>query len=196
MEEQGWIALHRKALDNAIVKSSKHWHIWTVLLLMAAHKKHSFLWNGKAVEINPGQVYTSRQKLSKKTGVHESSIERILKCLETEQQIEQQKTTKFRIITIINWEKYQGKGNTEQQSEQQTNNKRTTNEQQTNTYNNEKNEKNENKGVVQKKKLFPLPGKYCCKQRCGMPAVWRGGGDYDNFYCLEHSPEKVRAEYC
>jgi hypothetical protein len=62
-----------------------------------------------------------------------------LKYLEIEQQIEQQKTTKFTIITILNWDRYQ---ENEQQSEQQVNNKRTTSEQQVNTNKNVKNDKN------------------------------------------------------
>lgn len=44
-----------------------------------------------------------------------------------------------------------------------------------------------------KVKLFPIPGKNC---HCGMPAVYKAtGGTYDNFYCEEHMPEKVKAKY-
>lgn len=146
--------------------------------------------------VKPGQLVTGREKLSKQTGIPGTTIERMLDYLETGQQIGQQKTTKFRIITIINWQKYQIDDKGGQQTGQQVDNKRTTDGQQTDTFNNIKNANNENKGVVQKKKLFPLSGKYCGKIGCGMPAVWKAHGDYDNFYCLEHAPEKVRSEYC
>jgi len=81
---------------------------------------------------------TGRKKLSEQTGIPESTVERILKYLENEQQIEQQKTNKFRIITIRNWEKYQGC----EKANIKTDGKRTANGQQVDTYKNVKNDKN------------------------------------------------------
>lgn len=50
-----------------------------------------------------------------------------------------------------------------------------------------------------KQKLFPIKGKFCAEmkngRRCGMPAVYKGGGDYDNYYCEECMPAKVKAKY-
>ena len=47
-----------------------------------------------------------------------------------------------------------------------------------------------------KKVLFPIPGKMCGKRGCGMPAVYKDtAGDYDQLYCAEHMPEKVKAQY-
>jgi uncharacterized protein YdaU (DUF1376 family) len=48
---------------------------------------------------------------------------------------------------------------------------------------------------VNKKKLFPLIGKFCSFDGCGMPAVYKSAGAYDHHYCLGHSPQKVRDEY-
>jgi len=86
--------------------------------------------NGRVITVMPGQILTSRKSLSAKTGVQESKVERILKLMQNEQQIEQQGTTKFRVISILNWHEYQS---TEQQTEQQMNSKRTADEQQMNT---------------------------------------------------------------
>lgn len=77
------------------------------------------------MDILPGQILTSRKALSKETGIQESKIERILKALKNEQQIEQQTFTKYRIISIINWREYQY---SEQHIEPQVNNRRTTDE--------------------------------------------------------------------
>lgn len=91
---------------------------------MASHDEtESFIWNGQRMYLKVGQVLTGRKKLSKNTGVPETTIERVLEYLETEQQIRQQKTTKYRVITILKWETYQ-----------KTDNKRTTDGQQTDTY--------------------------------------------------------------
>lgn len=99
--------------------------LWTALLLLATHKERGTYLAGHAVKLRPGQFVTGRDKLAEHTGYHRSTIDRLLKKLEIEQQIEQQKTTKGRIITIVNWDIYQGD---EQQSEQQVSNKRATSE--------------------------------------------------------------------
>ena len=57
--------------------------------------------------VKEGQLLTGRKQLSAETGISQSTIERILKMLENEHQIGQQKTTKHRIITILNWRTYQ-----------------------------------------------------------------------------------------
>jgi len=102
------------------------------------------MWNNQTILIREGQFLTGRKELSKETGISETTVERILKMLENEQQIIQEKTTKFRIITIINWKEYQGG--------QQTDNKRTTDGQQTDTNKNDKNDKND-KNLVGSDKL-------------------------------------------
>jgi hypothetical protein len=41
-----------------------------------------------------------------------------------------------------------------------------------------------------KTQLFPLPGKMCSTDGCGVPAVYKSsGGAYDFFYCKQHIPE-------
>lgn len=47
-----------------------------------------------------------------------------------------------------------------------------------------------------KQKLFPIKGKNCCKRDCGLPAVYKDhSGDYENYYCAQHMPEKVKKLY-
>lgn len=135
----GWIAIHRKLLDNPIANKSDYMNLWIHLLLMANHKETTFIWNNQKQTLKPGQLLTGRKKLSRTTGIAEGQVYKILKYLETEQQIEQQTTTKFTVITIVNWSAYQKK---EQQKEQQGNNRVTTKEQQSNTYNNDNNGNN------------------------------------------------------
>ena len=118
--EQGWVKLHRKLLDNPIIKKSSYLALWIVLLLKANHRDNKMIWNNNIIVIKEGQFITGRKELSKETSIPETTIERILKYLENGQQIEQQKTTKYRLITIINWKDYQTKNT-------KTDNKRTTN---------------------------------------------------------------------
>lgn len=147
---QGWIKLHRKLLDNAICDNPKYLSVWICLLLMANHKDQEFIWNNKKIIIKEGQLLTGLKVLSKKTGVAQGTVYRILKYLESEKQIEQQKTTKFTIITIVNWDRYQ---QSEQQNGKQVENRLKTNGKQIETNKNDKNEKNDKNIYIELDKI-------------------------------------------
>lgn len=132
----GWVKLHRSTLENPVVcKDAEHIAVWVYLLLQATHKKKEVLFSGDKITLKPGQLITGRKKISEYCKVNESKVQRILKLFENEHQIEQQTANKNRLITVVNWDRYQL---TEQESEQQVNNKRTTSEQQVNTNKNER----------------------------------------------------------
>jgi hypothetical protein len=139
----GYIKFYRQVLINPIVcKDTEHFAVWCYLLLNATHNEYDTLFGGKRITLQKGQLITSRKSIVKCFPLSESKVQRILKTFENEQQIEQQKSNKSRLITILNWSQYQI---TEHQNEQQLNNKRTTTEQQLNTnkkYKNVKNDKN------------------------------------------------------
>lgn len=147
MNAEGWIKLHRKLLDNPVtMKDTDHLAVWIYLLLNASHNEHSALFKGEKIILKPGQLITGRKSIALALHIDESKVERILKSLKSEQQIEQQTSSKNRLISITNWEFYQ-------QSEQQS-------EQQVNTNKNIKNDKNERKDICQN--ILDLFNKICC----------------------------------
>lgn len=136
---EGWISIHRKLIEASWFKKSEYVHLWLYLLLKANHKdKEVFIGNEKIL-IKRGQLLTSRNKLSEAVHVQENKIYRILKCFENEHQIEQQKTSRYTIISIVNYDTYQ---KNEQVIEQQMNSERTADEQPMNTNNNINNDNN------------------------------------------------------
>jgi len=138
----GYIKLFRSLKNKGWYKKSDFVHLWIHILIKASHKQTEFWFNGKSLNLQAGQFVTGRKQLKDETGINESKIERILTYFEKiEHQIEQQKTSKNRLITILSWELYQ---DNEQYNEQPVNNKRTTSEQPVNTYKNVKNNKNDN----------------------------------------------------
>lgn len=148
----GFIKLYRCIEDSFLWNDSQAVHLWIQLLLSANHKPKDMIISGKKKTIESGQFICSRLTLSNKTGISESKVQRLLKLYENEQMIEQQMNSKFRVISILNWEKYQS-------SEQQVNSTRTAGEQQVNTNKNnkkEKNDKNKEKENKKKKKSFGL----------------------------------------
>lgn len=146
----GWVKIHRRFKDKGYYKNSAYVHLWLHLLLSVNHDPVEYMTNGKILNINPGQILTGRKILSYETGIPETTIERVLKVFENEHQIGQQKTTKYRLITILNWEKYQ-------KVDSKTDSKRTTNGQQADTNKNVKKDKNEKKDTAsQDDALIPV----------------------------------------
>lgn len=144
MQSNGFVKLYRKILDNPILcKDSDYFTVWIYLLLSATHVEHDILFKNERITLKPGQLITGRKIIADKFKIDENKVQRILKNLEKQHQIEQQTSSQNRLITIINWNEYQMR----QQNEQQVNNKRTTTEQQVNTNKNVKNIKND-KNVI------------------------------------------------
>lgn len=125
---EGYVWLHRRLIEKGYYTNSQYVHLWVHLLLLANHTEKEFLWNGRIIKVKPGQFITGRTQLVKQTGIPKSTIERALALFETEAQIGQQKTNKYRLITILKWTTYQSE--------------RATGGQQTGTNKNDKNDKN------------------------------------------------------
>lgn len=137
---KGYLKLHRQMVDNPVVyRDAEYLAIWIDLLIHAQFHECEAVFGGEKITLKPGQLITGRKKIAKRLGVTESKVQRVLKCYESEHQIEQQMSNKSRLITICSWDKYQLG---EQQSEQQMNNKRTASEQQMNTIQEIKNIRN------------------------------------------------------
>lgn len=126
----GWIKIHRSLLEKGWANDNDYFKVWVTLLMQCTHKPKEYFWNGQTIVLQPGQYITTRNRLSLETNVSAPKIQRILKTFEIEQQIEQQTSNTSRLISIVNWSKYQLD---EQQTEQRANNGRTTSEQRVNT---------------------------------------------------------------
>jgi len=99
--------------------------LWIVILMEANHEENRFIWKGESRVCKRGEFITSRKALAELSHLNSSNVERCLNYLEIEHQIEQQSTTKYRLIKVINYDTYQS---CEQQNEQQANSKRTASE--------------------------------------------------------------------
>ena len=125
---EGWIKIHRKILDNPIVcKDSETISIWLYLLLNATHQEVPATFKGEKIILKKGQLITGIISISKKLVINKNKVQRTLKCFESDKQIEQQTSNKNRLITILNWEAYQG---SDKQNDKQMINKWETNDKQ------------------------------------------------------------------
>lgn len=94
-----------------------HWFsLWSWLLLLATHQPLKMMFGSEVITLKPGQLITSRESLQRRTGINQHKIDRLIKVLKSEHQIEQVTSSTSRLITILNWEQYQ---DCEQRIEQQ-----------------------------------------------------------------------------
>ena len=150
----GWVKLYRSLTKKGFYKKSDYVHLWIHILLKANHEPNEWIYKNQTMKVKRGQFITSRKSLCRETGIERNKLERILKHLESEQQIEQQNLFSSRLITIINYEQYQ---KYEQESEQPVSSERAASEQPVSTNKNDKNVKNEKKSIGAKKFSPPTP---------------------------------------
>ena len=95
---QGWVKLHRKLLDNRVLKyDHSAMLVFVTLLLLVRH--------------NDGTYDTGRFRLAEIVGMKPSTVYKILKRLEKADMISLSSNSKYTLISISNWANYQGNGN-------------------------------------------------------------------------------------
>lgn len=144
---EGWLKLHRKIRQNPIFNDMELFRLWIICLTEATHKPHKQMVGKQVVELQPGEFITGRFDLQNMfnnglKGEQQKTpytVWRWLLKLEETEYLSIKTSNKFTIVTVKNWDIYQG---VEQQNEQQMSNKRATDEQQVSTNKNVKNDKN------------------------------------------------------
>lgn len=163
---RGYVKLWRRALDAGWLKNHKLWVFWCYCIMKASHKNIHSVIGFQDIEILPGQFIYGRKKASEETGLSERETRTCLQSLIKMQNVTIKTTNKFSIITIINWDSYQAQDeDNDQQNDQQLTNNRPTTDQQLTTYKNEKNEKKRNIFIVPS---FDEVQAYCLSRNNGI----------------------------
>jgi hypothetical protein len=126
----GWIKLHRQILEWEWYSDNNCFRVFLHLILKANHKEKRY----KGIELNSGQIITSRDILAKETGLSSQQIRTALNKLISTNEITSVTSSQGTILQVVNYEKYQLSTN-EITNEQPTSNQRAT------TNNKEKNNK-------------------------------------------------------
>ena len=162
---EGWIKLYRKFSDWEWFNISEMVHLFIYLLLNANHEEGT--WRG--IIIKRGQILTGLNTLNEKTGISIRSLRTCLDRLQKTKEIDRQTTNKYSLITICNYESYQGNGITtdKQPDKQPTSNRQATDKQPTTNKNNkeEKELKNERNIVPP---TFEMVDRYCKERNNGI----------------------------
>ena len=117
----GWIKVHRQILEWEWYSDNNCFRLFIHLLLKANHKERRF----KGIELEIGSIVTSRDLLSKETGLTGQQIRTALNKLISTNEITSVSSSQGTIIQVVNYEKYQVSTN-EITNEQPTSNQRVT----------------------------------------------------------------------
>ena len=117
----GWIKVHRQILEWEWYSDNNCFRLFIHLLLKANHKERRF----KGIELEIGSIVTSRDLLSKETGLSEQQIRTALNKLISTNEITSVSSSQGTIIQVVNYEKYQVPTN-EITNEQPASNQRVT----------------------------------------------------------------------
>lgn len=139
MTDQGFIKLHRSILNWEWWDDDITLKVFLWLLLNANWENTRY----RGFDVPRGSLVAGRKKMAKTLGISEQSVRTALEHLKSTNEITIKSTNKFSIVTIVNWEKFQGleKESTNKSTNEITNNQPTTNQQLT-TYKEIKNIRN------------------------------------------------------
>lgn len=135
----------RKIWDNPIIAGHPNrFIVWSWILDHVMWKEDQKVrFNNETINLKRGQITTGAYLIANETGVPRGTVERIIKLLKSEEQIEVQTDRQCSLITVKNWDQYQIN---EEQSEEGMRNDRGTSEERVRTKeesnNNYKNDKN------------------------------------------------------
>lgn len=139
----GWIKINRDLMKHWCASDPNFLAVWLHLLSTANFENKKALINSRVVSVKRGQLIYGREAFSLRCGVSVAKLRRIMVILDKEGMINQQKTNKYTMISITNYDQYQSVN-------QQKTNKQPTNNQQTTTPKESKKVKKEKKGVEAK----------------------------------------------
>ena len=107
MSAPGWIKVHRALLDHWCATEPEALAVWVRLLCEANFESKKSMINGCLIYVERGQLVFGLDAFSKKSGVSVAKLRRIISMLESDGMISRQKTSKYSLISIACYDKYQ-----------------------------------------------------------------------------------------
>lgn len=112
MVNGGWVKLYRELKSKSIwqLSSPEQKVVLITILLLANHEENKWEWQGRQFACRPGQLITSLNSLAKECGdgVSVQNVRTALERFEKLGFLKNESTSSGRLITVINWDIYQG----------------------------------------------------------------------------------------
>ncbi len=197
----GWFLVHKQLAEWEWFKTPNMVHLWVYLMIKANHQPSRF--QGHAIP--RGSLVFGLPQASEDTGISVQSIRTCIDRLKSTGEITRIITSKFSIITICNYEKYQtlkkGKQQPNQQADQQSPNSHSTVNQQ--HLKEIKEIKEEKEDLARDKHPSPLAPKHLkrfktelkprvCSNEPDDPVVWLTDEHWERLGLYENGGDAIR----
>jgi hypothetical protein len=109
-ENQGYISLHRKVMQNFLFKEKRtfsKFEAWIYLLMNANHSDTKILLGNQLIEVKKGSFITSEIKLMAEFSWSKSKLRTFLSLLESQSMIEKVSDSKKTTLSIVKYSDYQ-----------------------------------------------------------------------------------------
>lgn len=117
IHDEGWIKLHRKSIYSQVFQNDGLWKVWTWCLMKANHEDN---WvpiktgRGTAeVFVKRGQFIFGRKTAAKALKMKPRTVHKRMLKLENMRNCALKSDTHYTVVTILNYELYQGSGKAE-----------------------------------------------------------------------------------
>ena len=114
MSKQGYIKLYRQIQDCWVWEQPGPFDersAWIDLLMSANHDDHKTMFDGQLIVVKRGQWITSVRKLADRWRWGNQNTLKFLRALEEDGMIDRDANSRRTLITIANYEKFQGSDN-------------------------------------------------------------------------------------
>ncbi len=136
---RGYVKVWRKMEDSGILQDQGACQFFLWAMFKATHRARKQIIGNQVVHLQPGQFVSGRNAAASELGISPSKFVRTTEKMKMLEFVDTKSNNKFTLFTIINWDTYQNENAvTGQQTEQQTDNKRTASEHQSDTNKNAK----------------------------------------------------------
>ena len=111
MADIGYIKLHRKIWDTAILADDERFSrmsAWIWILTHVNYKDASVMIKGNVYKIKRGQMMVSIRFLAETWHWNTRTVMRYLRALETDKMVTRTRTSCATLLTVCNYSKYQG----------------------------------------------------------------------------------------
>ena len=124
---RGYVKVWRKMEDSGFLQDQCACQFFLWALFKATHKPRKQIVGNQVVNLEPGQFVSGRHAASEELGISPSKFVRTVEKMKNIEFVDTKPNNKFTVFTIINWDTYQNCQTTNgQQTEQQSDNNRTT----------------------------------------------------------------------
>ena len=131
---RGYVRIWRMIEDSGIMGNPEVCRLFLYLVLKASARSRTQMVGSSLVQLRPGQVVIGRMMLARELGATERKIRSCLQTLRKMGIIDLHPTSKFTLVSLVNWAKYQ---NVPRQDDQPIANERPAHDQPATTNKNE-----------------------------------------------------------